>query len=66
MAVQVKEWTGWEIRELRRGLRLTQVAFAKLLDVHAMTITYWERRDGRSRKHPSLVHMRLLDMMDGG
>ncbi len=39
--------TGPQVRRIRRTLRLTQAAFAKLLRVSSLTVSRWERDEVR-------------------
>ena len=39
--------SGTEVRRIRRSLRLSQAAFARLLRVTPLTVSRWERDDVR-------------------
>ena len=52
------------VRALRRKMRLSQAAFAKLLDVSALTVFKWEKKTGkidmRSKARAAFVRVRSL------
>lgn len=53
------------VKALRRKMRLSQVAFAKLLDVSSLTVFKWEKKAGkidmRSKARAAFLRVRDLD-----
>jgi len=49
-----------DIRTVRERLHLTQIEFAKLLDVDAITVSRWERK----LRKPQPVHRRKLERLE--
>jgi DNA-binding transcriptional regulator YiaG len=51
--------TGDEVRAIRRRLKLTQVAFARLVGVHEITVSRWEN-GALAIREPTAKLLRLL------
>ena len=54
--------TGSEIRELRRGMKLTVRGFAQLIGVNAATVTRWEVGE---RTPMPFLEKRLVELKNG-
>lgn len=58
----VREYSGEEIRELRRKAGMTQSVFASYMGVSKKTVEAWEG----GRTHPTGPVFRLMDILNSG
>jgi DNA-binding transcriptional regulator YiaG len=56
---------GDEVRQIRKRLGLTQVQFAALVGVHAITVSRWEN-DALAIREPTAKLLRLLGQRPQG
>lgn len=59
MIMPIKEYTGKEIRDIRRKAGMTQSVFASYMGVSIKTVEAWEG----GRTHPTGPVFRLLDIL---
>lgn len=60
IAAPLREYSAGEIKEIRKKLQMTQVAFAMLMGVSKKTVEAWEA----GQNIPNGASLRLLSLMD--